>query len=82
MTLTSRSPWLLGRYSRQLRKRCAGANMVYSRAERVFILEHYSTSKSVVREEFSKHQFQQRDAAAGIQYCHWFRRFVRDWIHV
>jgi hypothetical protein len=32
--------WLLGRCSRQMRKSYAGANMVYSRAERVFILEH------------------------------------------
>jgi hypothetical protein len=55
MTFESRSPWLLGRCSRQLRKSCAGANMVYSRAERVFILEHYFASKSfaAVREAFS-----------------------------
>jgi hypothetical protein len=46
---------LLGRCSRQLRESCAGANTVYSRAERVFILEHYFASKSfaAVREEFS-----------------------------
>jgi hypothetical protein len=46
---------LLGRCSRQLRKNFAGANMVYSRAERVFILEHYFASKSFVaiREAFS-----------------------------
>jgi hypothetical protein len=51
----SRSAWLLGRCSRQLRQSCAGANMVYSRAERVFILEHYfsSTSFAAVREAFS-----------------------------
>jgi hypothetical protein len=24
------------------------------------------------------HQLQQRDTAARIQYCHWFRRFVRE----
>jgi hypothetical protein len=38
-----------------LRKSGAGANMVYSRAERVFILEHYFVSKSfaAVREAFS-----------------------------
>jgi hypothetical protein len=38
-----------------LRKSCAGANVVYSRAERVFILEHYFASKSLaaVREAFS-----------------------------
>jgi hypothetical protein len=55
VTLESRSPWLLGRCSRQLRKRCARANMVYSRAERVFILEHYFASKSfaAVHEAFS-----------------------------
>jgi hypothetical protein len=48
-------PWLLGRYSLQLRKSCAVANMVYSRSERVLILEHYFTSKSfaAVREAFS-----------------------------
>jgi hypothetical protein len=55
VTLESMSPWLLGLYSRQLRKSCAGANMVYSRAERVFILEHYFISKSfaAIREAFS-----------------------------
>jgi hypothetical protein len=38
-----------------MRKSCAGANMVYSRAERVFILEHHFASKSfaAVREAFS-----------------------------
>jgi hypothetical protein len=38
------------------RKSCAGVNMVYSRAERVFILEHYFASKSfaAVYEAFSK----------------------------
>jgi hypothetical protein len=25
---------------------------------------------------------QQRDTAARIQYCHWFRRFVREGVHV
>jgi hypothetical protein len=37
-----------------MEKSCAGANMVYSRAERVFILEHYFASKSfaAVREAF------------------------------
>jgi hypothetical protein len=55
VTLESRSSLLLGRCSRQLRKGCAGANMVYSRAERVFILEHYFASKlyAAVREAFS-----------------------------
>jgi hypothetical protein len=45
---------LLGRWSGQLRKNCAGANMVYSRAESVFVLEHYFSSKSfaIVRETF------------------------------
>jgi hypothetical protein len=28
------------------------------------------------------HQLQQRDTAARIQYCHWFRRFVREGVHV
>jgi hypothetical protein len=37
---------LLGRYSRQLRKSCASANKAYSRAERVFIFEHYFEFKS------------------------------------
>jgi hypothetical protein len=39
----------------QLRESCAGANMVCSRAERVFVLEHYFASKScaAVREAFS-----------------------------
>jgi hypothetical protein len=40
------SLWLLGRCSRQLRKSRAGVNMVYSRAEHVFILEHYFALKS------------------------------------
>jgi hypothetical protein len=40
------SPWLLGRVSRQLRKSCAGANMVYSRAERALISEHYRPTES------------------------------------
>jgi hypothetical protein len=39
-------PWLLGCCSYQLRKSCAGANMVYSREKRVFILEYYFSSKS------------------------------------
>jgi hypothetical protein len=46
MTLGSRSPLLLGHCSRHFRKWCAGASMVYSRAEHVFILEHYFESKS------------------------------------
>jgi hypothetical protein len=38
-----------------VRKICVGANMVHSRAERVFILEHYFASKSfaAVHETFS-----------------------------
>jgi hypothetical protein len=40
----SRSPWLLGRCSLQLCKSCAGANIVYLRAECVFFLE-YTVSK-------------------------------------
>jgi hypothetical protein len=55
LTLESRSHQLLGHCSRQLRTGCAGANMLYSRAERVFILEHYFASKesSAGREAFS-----------------------------
>jgi hypothetical protein len=55
MTLESRSPLLLGHCSRQLHKSCTGADMVYSRAECVFILEHYFTSQSfaAVYEAFS-----------------------------
>jgi hypothetical protein len=127
VTLESRSPWLLRRCSRQLSKNCADANMVYSRAEHLFILEHYFATKScvAVREAFSNecpekevpnkttihrlvttfrdtgsahratnqlklrpcrfqavYQLQQRDTAARIQYCHWFRRFVREGVHV
>jgi hypothetical protein len=37
--------WLQGRCSRQLRRSCSSANMVYSGAESVFILEHYVASK-------------------------------------
>jgi hypothetical protein len=44
VTFESRTPWLLGRCSRLLRRSPAGANMVYSRAERVFILEHHFAS--------------------------------------
>jgi hypothetical protein len=46
VTLESRSPFLLGRCSRQLRKSCACANTVYSRAERVFTHKHCFASKS------------------------------------
>jgi hypothetical protein len=55
VTLESRSPLLLGRCSRQLRKSCAGANMVYSGTKRVIVLEHYLALKSfaAVREAFS-----------------------------
>jgi hypothetical protein len=55
MTLDSRSPLLLGRCSSQLLRSCAGANIVYSRTERVFILEHYFAfiSLAAVREAFS-----------------------------
>jgi hypothetical protein len=54
-TFESRSLLLLGNCFRQLRKSCASANTVHSRAERMFILEHYFVSKSfaVVREAFS-----------------------------
>jgi hypothetical protein len=47
VTFESMSPWLLGR--------CAAANMMYSHAERMFVLEHYFTSKSFAafREVFS-----------------------------
>jgi hypothetical protein len=55
MTLLSRLRWLLGRWSRQLRRRSIGENVVYSRAERVFILERQFATKSffAVREAFS-----------------------------
>jgi hypothetical protein len=46
VALDSRSLLLLGRFSRQLRINYAGANTVYSRAERAFVLEHYFASKS------------------------------------
>jgi hypothetical protein len=45
LTLESRSLWLLGRCSRQLCKSCAGADMVYSQVECVFILRHYFALK-------------------------------------
>jgi hypothetical protein len=55
VTSESKSPWLLGRFSRQMRKSCTGVIMVFSRAEPVSILEHYFASKSfeAVREAFS-----------------------------
>jgi hypothetical protein len=55
LTMESRSPLLLGRCSHHLCKSCTGANMVYSRADRVFIIEHYFASKSsaAVPEAFS-----------------------------
>jgi hypothetical protein len=106
--------------------------MVYSRKERVLILEHYLASKSfaAVREALTNvypdkkvlnetstltgnrisghrkylsvtsahrttkqlklrpyrfqavHHLQLRDTAAKIQYCHWFRRFVREGVYV
>jgi hypothetical protein len=46
VTLEPRSPWLLGRCSRQLRKSCAGSGMVQSRVERVFTLEQHFASGS------------------------------------
>jgi hypothetical protein len=54
--LESRSPSLLGCCSRHLCKSSAGAKMVCSRPEHVFILKHCFTSKSPadVREAFSK----------------------------
>jgi hypothetical protein len=39
-------PLFLGRCSRELRRSCAGAKMVYSRTELAFILGHYFASKS------------------------------------
>jgi hypothetical protein len=68
MTLKSKSPLLLSHCSSQLQKSCAGANMVYSKAECVFILKHYFASKSfaAVCEAFSnvypdkKYQTQQQ----------------------
>jgi hypothetical protein len=54
VTHESRSPWFLGHCSRQMRKSNAGANMVCSWAERVFVLEHCFASKlfAAVREAF------------------------------
>jgi hypothetical protein len=46
VTLDWRSYSLLGRCLGQLRRRCPGPNMLYSRAGRVLILEHYFSSKS------------------------------------
>jgi hypothetical protein len=51
---------LLGRFSRQLRKSCAGANMMYSRAELLFILEHYLALKSFAIQALAMHTRQQR----------------------
>jgi hypothetical protein len=51
VTLESRSPFLLDRCSCQLLKSCAGANMVCSRTERVFILA--MKLFDTVREAFS-----------------------------
>jgi hypothetical protein len=48
VTLEPRSPWLLGRCSRQLRKTCADASMMYTRTVRVFILELCFTWESFV----------------------------------
>jgi hypothetical protein len=52
---SSRSPWLLGRCPSQMCRSSTGVNMVYSRAEQVFIFEHFFASKSfaAVREAFS-----------------------------
>jgi hypothetical protein len=46
---------LLGRCLQKLRNSCAGAIVVYSRTELVFILEHFVASESfaAVREAFS-----------------------------
>jgi hypothetical protein len=54
-TRVKKSLWLLGRCSRKLRKNCAGANMLYLRAELVLIFECQFASKSLaaVGEAFS-----------------------------
>jgi hypothetical protein len=54
VTLEARQPLLLGRCSHQPRKSCSDANMVYSQAERMFVLEYYFAKKSLaaVREVF------------------------------
>jgi hypothetical protein len=59
----------MGRCSR---KSCAGANMVYSRAERVFILEHYfvSISFAAVREAFNN-AYPDKDETNKKQYSDW-----------
>jgi hypothetical protein len=48
-------PWLPGYCCRQLRRSTAGASVLYSLAERVFVLEHSFASKpfAIVREGFS-----------------------------
>jgi hypothetical protein len=48
VTLELKSTSLLGRYSHQLRKICAGAKTVYSRAEFFFIIELYFASEFFV----------------------------------
>jgi hypothetical protein len=56
VTLESRSYWLLGRYLRQLRERCAGASMFrYLRAEDAIFLEHYFALQlfAAINEAFS-----------------------------
>jgi hypothetical protein len=40
-------PWLLGCCCRQLRRSCAYASTMYSRAERVFVREHSSLNERV-----------------------------------
>jgi hypothetical protein len=70
------SPLLLGRCSRQLRKSCAFANMVYSRAERVFILEHYFSKKSfaAVCEVFIN-AYHDKEVPNKTQYTDWKQNF-------
>jgi hypothetical protein len=66
------SPVTLESRSRQLRRSCAGANMVYSRAERVFILKHYFVPKSfaAVREAFSN-AYPDKEHRIRQQYTDW-----------
>jgi hypothetical protein len=63
VTFLSRSLWLLGRCLLQLRKSCAGGNMIYWQAERVFVCEHYFTPKyfASLREGFVCEEFPDKE---------------------
>jgi hypothetical protein len=50
--------------------------------QEVFVTDAHRVTKQLKLRSCRFQTVQQRDTAARIQYCHWFRRFVREGIHV